>query len=107
MNAVVTVDSCAPDETRRSTFARADRRVRTAASAAPDLSALVDGDARDPERDCRVGPPQTERGVEHEADEDASGQVGAEHVLRSLASGRSRTEAGPDPLLGTAEQRHD
>ena len=42
-----------------------------------------------------------------EADEKRAGEVGAEHVLASLALGRRRADLVGEPFLGDAEHRHE
>src|SRR5829696_10185454 len=83
-----------------------DDRRGTAALAAPRLTALLDGDARDEERRDGIGPPQAEEGVRAEPDEQGRGEVGAEHVLLAFAPRRRRTEFLAYAGLGDGERGH-
>ena len=58
-----------------------------AASAAPALDALSNGDGRDDQRGDGVEPPEAEERVAGEADEDGEREVGAEEVLCPLPAG--------------------
>ncbi len=52
-----------------------------------------------PEGDGRVGPPETEGGVEREPGEHAGGEVCAEHVLGAFAGGGAGAEPRADRCL--------
>src|SRR5450755_940231 len=82
------------------------RRPGAASLTAPGLAPLVDRERGDRERDRRVSPPDPERGVKHQAGQDAGGEIGAEHVLAAFTGGRAGLEARPDPLLGAPQPRH-
>src|SRR5512133_2636626 len=81
--------------------------VRAAALAAPGVAPLLDRDAGDEQADGWVEPPGAGDGVAEQPEQECAGEVGAEHVLPSLAGGGGGSEAHREALLGDAEERHE
>src|SRR3954469_21104830 len=89
--------------------ARGQRRsaVRAAALAAPGVATFLDRDARDQQAHRGVEPPGAGDGVAEQAQQQRAGGLRAQHILPPLAGGGGGPEAGGEPLLGGAEQRHE
>jgi Cu2+-exporting ATPase len=77
-----------------------------AAFAAPAFPPLLDGNRGDDQGGDRVEPPEPEKRVAEQADQDGAREVGAQEVLRPLAAGGDRSELLGESTLGDAEDRH-
>ena len=66
-----------------------------------------DRPARDSERDHAIEPPPPGQGVGEQADEDRSGQVGAQQVLGAFPGGGGGAEPLAEAALGDAERRFE
>src|SRR5215218_9908071 len=83
-----------------------DYRHRAAALAPPRLAPLPNGHARYDERGHGISPPQPEKGVGAEANEQGCREVGAQHVLLTLALGGRRPQLLPYTSLSDGQRRH-